>query len=1819
MIKNIFKNFLYKASGEPIVKIEKNDSEDSGIDDPINIEDDNNRPKSDDSSSNQLNVLGVIELISEDEDDCSKIVEIQDDETPDVTSSARQLSNLESHDSKNQNNTILLDNEKTILEDHSSLIEGILNSNKSVNQSLVQQNAVDSVSADNPRDMCDKYEADCRKKITNINEDETNKSLMLVENNKASIIQHQRSNTTVTTTEKNQFYIVSNPHIKPSQSGSPVPTNRCSQNTDIVKRVTPKKKTLLKIVIENLNSNSQNIPPKLLLYNPHNRIYIPINGIVSSTPVAREKKSEGTSLKINRSNVLEFNKRNSTSVTRESVSKKTNINIDDKVTEGLSKIVQVENSKESSAEISHAVTNISTSDKTAALNTTVNRSKKEGNTTIGSISSNSSQITVSEPGNSRTQTISFNKKNNEDDRSTISTPILNFQKAIPVSEKSNTILMSSIGVQTDRDQNSVSKNLKRKVTDDNSQDATASCSHNQGAPPAKKQKIQSSEVSDVIIHLDGKSANRIEISNEILENGQEQQIVSQFFEKISSVVIVQPPSTTQSIIKIRNKSLRSTDENSAINNENLRTDGNNNISNNNETLLNNNSRQENSKNQETASSNEPVNSNENNNGKTTNNDSNSNESSMNENLNNSQTLNKSVINEKLNDKSHPTKENLNNTNLNASVKIQKNDLIASTSTSSAEAVNQNVKSENNFGSSFSPSGFIQYGTRLLNKTDKICFTGEMDEKRQTAIEKLGGQITNDPTDATVLVADKFRRTFKFICAICRSIPIVSNQWIKESIIKNNFVNPYKYILKDEEAEKNCGFHLEESLMKAKKKQLFRDYTVLITNGVNRPSVNELRTIVKLAGGRPLVRAPKYWGPKFMMGSAIEKLASSFRGVVNKDINNDKTGVDKKNQGSLQPGIIERHKKIHKEKKQADNGEETFKRVEIKETLIKKQSKLFIKKGPDDKIVVARQTHTTEQSTKFAKNYLNGDPLENVEVSSTTQDDQSLLVNLANNLNKVSVNSNGNLSLKNNIKTYKNAQKIIGLNDSSESDSTILLMPCNLNKRKKIKNSLSKNKNRQLKNEPKLNLLENKESEMIKSVDPLSDSNFDQKNNPPLSKENLLNKKMSCEIQDKDVADSDSTLPLTSIDSQNIRRIDSVNDSDSTLFLTPVEQNTGVVHNTPEIDSDSTIILTSTEQPKNRKKKMNEISYESYEEPPKKKSKNFKTCEKVSNQSIYKVPHTFSPKELKEKFIKIVKEEKLKKKIVAIFKHEEPAQTDTLSISSSQELKDKLDKILEDEESVNNNKSPKIDELRPKLTEMFADDVLKSQIEPPSTSSISNEEVLNILKSNQHVNSTVDTSVNERVNLSLSKKENSLVKKPKTAEKKRNSEINKEKSSRSSEEINPKKSKVVEENEKIDYEELEDTLKLDESNDSQSRVLEETLKLPEIPEPASYELVEVGDLNHQSYNEESDWTDSSFGKLVIDESADETPELLDTSNLNEITEDFIDNEKDPLYVDNSDYPLAICVFEDENQSDEQQLVDSLKENNEADPRVRLTETQVDNSDISLKNFDKNRELLVVVDRVDVDKFKRKNSVKVTSSLKARSNLKEKISLSNSRTDPFDLCLKKELRVILERLPLKINQNILKNKNKINITEPKNKIIRKSNNSRKRTNNIIKHKTGRENQKLLREVRIVLTPVQWKNDQNLNNKQTNNSTINDEKRTRRTRESQNKDKALILVLQSTRKRLDNSNSAREIKKTLRAKSSSKVVKNALNSNNLAKNRKLKSKLKAIKIKCNSSNLILCQTLKELKVTLERISTADLAKWRNKNSTRSKVSQRSKVSSQ
>lgn len=94
---------------------------------------------------------------------------------------------------------------------------------------------------------------------------------------------------------------------------------------------------------------------------------------------------------------------------------------------------------------------------------------------------------------------------------------------------------------------------------------------------------------------------------------------------------------------------------------------------------------------------------------------------------------------------------------------------------------------------------------------------------------------------TILVTDKVRRTLKFICAISRSVPIVSEQWISASIANNKFVDTNKYILNDKAAEAKFGFNLQQSLIKSKDNKLLHNTTFIITTGVNQPSVNELKS------------------------------------------------------------------------------------------------------------------------------------------------------------------------------------------------------------------------------------------------------------------------------------------------------------------------------------------------------------------------------------------------------------------------------------------------------------------------------------------------------------------------------------------------------------------------------------------------------------------------------------------------------------------------------------------------------------------------------------------------------------------------------------------------------------------------------------------------------------------------------------------------------------------------------------------------------------------------------------------------------------------
>lgn len=99
---------------------------------------------------------------------------------------------------------------------------------------------------------------------------------------------------------------------------------------------------------------------------------------------------------------------------------------------------------------------------------------------------------------------------------------------------------------------------------------------------------------------------------------------------------------------------------------------------------------------------------------------------------------------------------------------------------------------------------------------------------------------DDPELCTVLVTDKVRRTYKFLCALAKGVPIVSIDWLNDSETAAQFLDWENYILKDPAAEARFGFRLRKSLDKAKEKGLLVGYTIVLTPNVAPPPTEELK-------------------------------------------------------------------------------------------------------------------------------------------------------------------------------------------------------------------------------------------------------------------------------------------------------------------------------------------------------------------------------------------------------------------------------------------------------------------------------------------------------------------------------------------------------------------------------------------------------------------------------------------------------------------------------------------------------------------------------------------------------------------------------------------------------------------------------------------------------------------------------------------------------------------------------------------------------------------------------------------------------------------
>lgn len=81
------------------------------------------------------------------------------------------------------------------------------------------------------------------------------------------------------------------------------------------------------------------------------------------------------------------------------------------------------------------------------------------------------------------------------------------------------------------------------------------------------------------------------------------------------------------------------------------------------------------------------------------------------------------------------------------------------------------------------------------------------------IKSLGGFIVDTPQLGTILICDTTIRTFKFLYAIIKGIPIVTSKWLDASRKAATFVPLDSFLLTDIEAEKRFHFSLKQSLGK----------------------------------------------------------------------------------------------------------------------------------------------------------------------------------------------------------------------------------------------------------------------------------------------------------------------------------------------------------------------------------------------------------------------------------------------------------------------------------------------------------------------------------------------------------------------------------------------------------------------------------------------------------------------------------------------------------------------------------------------------------------------------------------------------------------------------------------------------------------------------------------------------------------------------------------------------------------------------------------------------------------------------------------------
>lgn len=166
------------------------------------------------------------------------------------------------------------------------------------------------------------------------------------------------------------------------------------------------------------------------------------------------------------------------------------------------------------------------------------------------------------------------------------------------------------------------------------------------------------------------------------------------------------------------------------------------------------------------------------------------------------------------------------------------------------------------------------GTRKSSRVSKprLMFTKMSPEPYKRMITRAGGAIVDLPELASILVSDRVYRTYKFLCAMARGIPIVGQPYLEEVQRRRELIDPWDHILEDAEMERRFKFSLKKSLKLASETKIFQDYSMFVTPST-KPPPEELQLIMASAGGRVIKfpsQSPKHADKVFVVSHVDDK-------------------------------------------------------------------------------------------------------------------------------------------------------------------------------------------------------------------------------------------------------------------------------------------------------------------------------------------------------------------------------------------------------------------------------------------------------------------------------------------------------------------------------------------------------------------------------------------------------------------------------------------------------------------------------------------------------------------------------------------------------------------------------------------------------------------------------------------------------------------------------------------------------------------------------------------------------------------------------------